>query len=108
MIPDLYVYPTRLSLTPSEISLAELKIAQETDDVISKVKRALENGFWPSVTPGDHPDVSLFHREVSKLLVKDELLCQQVSRPDGKKSLQLILCCSLSMTIWVTWEWSGP
>uniref|UniRef100_A0A3B1IUI3 Gypsy retrotransposon integrase-like protein 1 n=3 Tax=Astyanax mexicanus TaxID=7994 RepID=A0A3B1IUI3_ASTMX len=90
-IPELYAYPTRLGVSSLEqLSGEDLRRAQESDAVISRVRNAVNGGLWPLGFQSDMPDMPLFKREFQKLVLKNRLLYRRTTR-GGHEIFQLVL-----------------
>uniref|UniRef100_A0A8B9JBA5 Gypsy retrotransposon integrase-like protein 1 n=1 Tax=Astyanax mexicanus TaxID=7994 RepID=A0A8B9JBA5_ASTMX len=91
-IPECYAYPTKLTPSLSEqVSSKELRLAQENDPVIGKVRQAVLRGEWPSSSSDVGPEFALFRREEKKLSIVDGVLHRKTSKAGEETGLQLVL-----------------
>ena len=99
-IPECYAFPTRLAFgCLTQIHQKDLVRAQDTDSVISPVKRAIEDGLSFHSIQGEGPGVTLLQREANKLLVTDNLLYRVIERPPGTEVRQLVLPREYILTV---------
>lgn len=74
-MPEVYACPVSLSTNNlAQLSIKELKTAQDLDPVIGPVKAAIEAGNVPVSSKTDPPEVALMCRESSKLNIHDGIL----------------------------------
>lgn len=88
-IPESFAYPVRLDLgSLTQLSRKDLVQAQDRDPTIAPVKQSLSGG--PPFASSDNPTSTLLNKEVSKLVVRENLLYRNVQRK-GSEVQQLVL-----------------
>ena len=90
-IPEVFAFPTHLDLLSlRQMSKADLKEAQQKDDIIQKVMEAMQQDTWPNDRE-NNSELSLFKRERDRLVLKDGLLHRKSQKPSGGQVTQLVL-----------------
>lgn len=90
-VPEVFAFPTHLNLLSlQQMSKADLKEAQQKDDIIQKVMEAVQQGNWPN-DKEKNSELSLFKRERDRLVLKDGLLHRKSQKPSGGEITQLVL-----------------
>ena len=90
-IPEVFAFPTHLNMfSLSQMSKADLKEAQQKDDIIGRVMEAMQQGNWPS-DKEKNSELSLFKRERDRLVLQDGLLHRKSQKPSGGQVTQLVL-----------------
>lgn len=91
-VPCSYAYPTQLDISNLEqLSHHDLRTAQERDPVIGKVKRAVETSQLHLLDKSQDPNVALFQRQSTKLIVKNKIHFRTVKKESEADKLQLVL-----------------
>lgn len=90
-VPQAYAHKIQANEGSLEqFSLEELRVAQDRDDTITKMKQALLAGCR-SASPHDSPELNALRREWPRLVVKNGVLYRNSVRKLGKEISQFIL-----------------
>lgn len=99
-IPAVYSCPALLDVYHLEqLTHADLKLSQEQDPVIGKVKQDVARNKPLTPIKGSDPTLTLLQRQGPKLVIRNNLLYRVTKNQSGKEKVQLVLPEKYHLTV---------